>query len=195
MPPVQVVAVRLPSLSTPTDPSPAGGPVTEPPRPHAQRADAARAPLSTDHGAGHHTDDSADIDTDHRTPSRAAPRTDHDADHRDGRVTPDDALYLPRKQLTSAPRPLAEVRIDYPPGTPSGEFSAVLLLYIDDTGQVRRISLRSGQLTPGLEAAAKAAFFAARFAPGEVAGQPVRSIYPVEVNFVTQPIARDASPR
>jgi outer membrane biosynthesis protein TonB len=88
-----------------------------------------------------------------------------------------------------------EVRIDYPDGTPDGHFSAVLLLFVDETGRVRHIRVREGNLTPGLEAAARAAFYAASFTPGEQADRPVRSIYPVEVNFAAEPSARNAGTR
>ncbi len=103
------------------------------------------------------------------------------------------ASYLPRRLLTRKAEPLAEVRIDYPPGTPLGEFSAELLLFIDETGHVQLVRSRSNTLPHGLEAAARQAFHAVQFRPGEVDGQPVRSLYPVQVNFSVDAGARNAS--
>lgn len=111
----------------------------------------------------------------------------------DGNNGDDSASYLPRRWLTRKPEPQAEVRIDYPPGTPLGEFSAELLLFIDETGHVQRVRSRSATLPPGLEAAARQAFYAVQFRPGEVDGRPVRSLYPVQVNFSVDDGTRNAS--
>jgi hypothetical protein len=102
-----------------------------------------------------------------------------------------DDLFLPRSQLTQPPHALAEVQIDYPEGTPIGRFRAVLLLFIDETGKVRRIRVRDTGLPAGLEAAALAAFYAAGFTPGELEGRRVKSLYPVEVSFTAEPTVRN----
>jgi hypothetical protein len=75
------------------------------------------------------------------------------------------------------------VEIEYPQGAPAGNFRAALLLFIDETGQVRRVRARGAGLPADLEAAARSAFYATRFAPGEIDGQAVKSLYPVEVSF------------
>jgi hypothetical protein len=97
--------------------------------------------------------------------------------------TANDDRYLPRSALSNPARPMASVDIDYPDGAPIGDFRAVLLLYVDEAGKVQRVLGRDEPLPPSLEAAARAAFQATRFAPGELEGRAVKSIFPVEVIF------------
>jgi hypothetical protein len=107
----------------------------------------------------------------------------------------DDEFYLPRRRLTRAPRAMGQVLIDYPAGSPNGQFSAELLLYIDETGRVRHVRSRGAALPGGMEIAAREAFYAVPFSPGELNGRPVKSIYPVEVNFSADPTVRQIGPR
>jgi hypothetical protein len=95
-----------------------------------------------------------------------------------------DDVYLPRSALTKPARPTAPIEIAYPEGTPVGDYRAVLLLFVDETGRVRRMRVRDAGLPYGLERAASEAFLGATFEPGEHDGQAVKSIYTVEISFV-----------
>ncbi|MEY4750353.1 MAG: hypothetical protein RIQ60_2567 [Pseudomonadota bacterium] len=107
----------------------------------------------------------------------------------------DASLYLPRSQLDQPPRPLDLVEIDYPPGAPLGDFNAVLLLFVDESGRVQRIRVRDGSLPDSLERAAVMAFHAVQFAPGQRHGRAVKSLYPVAVDFSTADAVRNAGVR
>jgi hypothetical protein len=98
-----------------------------------------------------------------------------------------DADYLPRAALSRPARALDPIEIAYPEGSPAGDYRAVLLLFVDESGKVQRVRLRDPGLPLGLEDAARSAFMAAHFAPGEVDGRAVRSILAVEVNFNAMP--------
>jgi len=65
--------------------------------------------------------------------------------------------------------------------------TGVLALFIDELGVVRRVRAEGDALPPVLEAVATQAFLDARFKPGEVQGQPVRSLIRVEVVFDNTP--------
>jgi protein TonB len=93
--------------------------------------------------------------------------------------------YLPRSALDAGPRPLAPVIVAYPAGVPPGrdKVSMVLALYIDENGHVRRTEPQSEGLEPVFAQAAHDAFLQARFQPGELKGQAVKSRILIEVNF------------
>ena len=94
--------------------------------------------------------------------------------------------YLPRERLSVAPRPLASIDIPFPPevaGTVN--LATELSLFIDETGTVRRVRVDGAALPPALEDAARSSFLAARFAPGELDGAPVRALIRVAVSFET----------
>jgi hypothetical protein len=106
------------------------------------------------------------------------------ADARSMAGDPADDGYLPRPLLTVAPRADAPVVIPVPPGPVEvGQRVGVLVLYIDEQGRVRRIEAEPPLLPPAMERAAREAFAAARFSPGEVGGQVVKSRIRVEVTF------------
>lgn len=93
-------------------------------------------------------------------------------------------LYAPRSALSLAPRPTAALVVPFPPvGVPDGQYSAVLALFIDETGQVQRVRVESQGLPAALEEEARRTFMAARFSPGEIGGQPVKSVLRIEVAF------------
>lgn len=102
---------------------------------------------------------------------------------------PDDT-YLPRSALSAGPRPLGAVVVNYPLGVRAGgdKLSMVLALYIDENGHVRRTEPQGERLEPAFEQAANDAFLQARFQPGELQGQAVKSRILIEVSF-----ERDAS--
>lgn len=92
--------------------------------------------------------------------------------------------YWPRPDLTRPPVPRTVVAIDFPVGEPTpGRHKAVLALYIDDEGLVQRVDTSDAQLPEPYIAAARNAFLVARFEPGQIQGQPVRSLIHIEVQF------------
>jgi protein TonB len=92
--------------------------------------------------------------------------------------------YVPRPLLTIAPVAKAPVDIVMPSGVVEvGRRVGVLVLYIDEQGRVRRIEAEPPLLPPAMERAAREAFAAARFSPGQVDGQVVKSRIRVEVTF------------
>ncbi|CAN7476618.1 hypothetical protein [Rhizobacter sp. LjRoot28] len=97
----------------------------------------------------------------------------------------DETPYLRRGQLTRGPAPRDAVVLTYPmfEEDEQGRYTAVLALFIDETGRVQRIRVEPPGLPAPLEGAARRAFLAARFTPGEVDGRPVRSLIRIEVQF------------
>ncbi len=96
----------------------------------------------------------------------------------------DDAVYLPRRQLDQPPRPMASVDLFWPDdGPPAGHFVEVVSLFIDEAGVVQRVRIDGPGLPDSLQAVAREAFLRARFTPGLLAGQPVRSWIRLEVEF------------
>jgi hypothetical protein len=95
-----------------------------------------------------------------------------------------DSIYVPRKLLTTAPKPSAPVVIDYPAfDGESDQYTALFDLFIDDLGGVVRVVTATPELPGILSNAVREAFLAARFSPGEVDGHPVRSRMRIEVTF------------
>jgi hypothetical protein len=68
-------------------------------------------------------------------------------------------------------------------GPPAGRFNEVISLFIDEAGVVQRVRLDGPGLPDSLQAVAQDAFLHARFSPGLLAGQPVRSWIRLEVEF------------
>jgi len=97
--------------------------------------------------------------------------------------------YLPRPLLSVGPAASVPVLID----TPAGDFGVarhvgILSLFIDEDGVVRHVAGSDPLLPALLEQAAREAFMAARFTPGEVDGRPVKSRIRVEVVFDNTPL-------
>ncbi len=92
--------------------------------------------------------------------------------------------YVPRPQLTVPPIAQAPVIIASPPGEPpAGRQAGILSLFINEDGSVHHITADEPRLPPAFEAAAREAFMAARFKPGELDGEAVKSRLRVEVVF------------
>ena len=92
--------------------------------------------------------------------------------------------YLPRHMLTAPPRPASTVIIPYPPEVPGvGHHSGRIALYIDEHGTVRRVETLDQGLPPAMVDAARSAFMASTFVPGELNGAPARSRIELEVSF------------
>lgn len=98
--------------------------------------------------------------------------------------------YLPRSALTQAPQPIDMPELSYPSFEGDrGRYLAQLTLYIDEQGLVQRIDVRPADLPPALAETARRVFRAARFAPGQVDGRPVRSRLSIELTFESESAA------
>jgi protein TonB len=118
-------------------------------------------------------------------PASSAPATVAPVDTTDGGVE-----YMPRGLLSVVPVARGPVAIPYPRDGPAkGRFSTVLALFIDEGGLVRRVRVDGPDLPPALDAAAREAFLAVRWTPGEFEGRVVKSLIRVEVNFESDPVA------
>lgn len=99
--------------------------------------------------------------------------------------------YHARRELTRPPKPLTPIDIVFPPGVPApGRQSAVLAIYIDELGQVRKVHTQGDALPQAFEDAARNAFLSASFRAGELDGRAVKSFIHVEVVFDEQPAPR-----
>ncbi len=95
------------------------------------------------------------------------------------------AEYLPRSALSVVPLPLGEVLLAYPPGAPPGRHRGELTLFIDEQGSVQRVRIDSGEgeLPAVFQEAARQAFLAARFSPGEWQGRAAKARIRIAVEF------------
>jgi TonB family protein len=116
-------------------------------------------------------------------PAAPASATGNDAAMPPGRPEGED--YLPRSALTLAPQALGLVALSYPEEAPAGQHQGVLTLFIDEQGVVQRVRIESGdqELPPVFQEAARQAFLAARFTPGELQGRAVKSRIRIQVSF------------
>lgn len=104
--------------------------------------------------------------------------------------------YLPRPVLTVAPQPRAAVPLVVEPGAlPPGRIQAVLVLFIDEQGVVRRVRQEGNDLPPELEALARDGFMQAGFQPGELNGQAVKSRIRIEIVFESTETHADRTAR
>ena len=99
--------------------------------------------------------------------------------------------YVPRPLLTVPPVARTPVTFAAPDGEMiRGRHVGVLSLFIDEHGQVQRIEADDAVSLPdALAQAAREAFMAAQFAPGEIDGTAVKSSVRVEVVFDDAPFA------
>lgn len=91
--------------------------------------------------------------------------------------------YLPRSALTQPPQPRGEILIPYPEAAPAGRWRAVLTLFIDAEGQVRRVRVETPGLPGPFAEAARQAFMSAPYVPGRVHEQTVNARIAVEIEF------------
>ena len=85
--------------------------------------------------------------------------------------------YIARPFLSVGPAARTPVVLVAPPGTNgTARHVGVLSLFIDEQGVVKRIVADQPSLPPAYEEAAREAFMAARFSPGEVDGVQVNPI-------------------
>ena len=96
--------------------------------------------------------------------------------------------YVPRPLLSVAPVAQAPVILVAPLGeTRMVRHVGILSLFIDEEGRVQRIAANEPSLPPAFEQAAREAFMAAQFSPGQVDGRAVKSRLRVEVVFDSTP--------
>ena len=92
--------------------------------------------------------------------------------------------YVDASLLSTRPRPEGEIAIPEPEvGTYRGAFKAVLVVFIDETGNVAHVEVDRSDLPAEFEASAREAFARARFRPGMIGERPVRSRLRIEVGF------------
>ena len=102
--------------------------------------------------------------------------------------------YHARRELSRPPKALSPIDIVFPPGVPTpGRHAAVLAVYIDELGQVRKVRTEGEALPLAFEDAARNAFLSARFRAGELEGRNVKSFILVEVVFDEQAESRGLS--
>ncbi|WP_167481181.1 energy transducer TonB [Acidovorax cavernicola] len=91
---------------------------------------------------------------------------------------------MPRSQLSRPPIALTAIVLEPPPGELVGDrLVGILSLFIDEQGHVERVDAEEPTLPPAFEQAAREAFIAAEFSPGEIDGRAVKSRLRVEVVF------------
>ena len=96
--------------------------------------------------------------------------------------------YVPRIQLSMPPVAKTPIVLEPPPGEmAAGHLVGILLLFIDEQGRVQRVDAEGSTLPSAFEQAAREAFMAAEFSPGEVDGRAVKSSQRVEVVFDNTP--------
>lgn len=91
--------------------------------------------------------------------------------------------YLLASELHRHPIPLAAIRPEYPVGAEDMKGKVMLLVLINEGGGVDRAGVLAADPPGVFDASALAAFQFRRYAPGLVAGIPVRSQLLVEVSY------------
>jgi protein TonB len=154
--PVDAVAVKPPEPATPTAAMPEA-PVKSPP-----------------------TTQAADPDINpSRLPAQAVPN-----------VLPSvpvmlDTTWYSARQLDIQPKAQHSIDPDYPEAArlDGTEGAVTLLLRINELGEVKAVTVESGNPPGVFEASAKAAFETARFIPARLAGRPVRAEIRIRVTY------------
>lgn len=101
------------------------------------------------------------------------------------------AGYVPRGELTRAPRPLTTIPLPFPPEVEGlVDLRVRVTLFIDETGRVQRVRLDTPGVPPAFARTIIETFGQARFAPGEQGSVAVRSQLRLEVEFEANPRAR-----
>jgi len=94
-----------------------------------------------------------------------------------------DPVWYEARDLDLYPRPLTPVQPEYPPSAPGIVGEVTLLLQVDEFGLVNESSVVTAKPAGYFEEPALQAFQAARFAPAQREGHPVRSRIVVKVRF------------
>lgn len=92
--------------------------------------------------------------------------------------------YHPRSKLSAPPVPLQEITVQWPgERTLSERVAVIFILHIDEHGVVREVIPDTQKSLPGVDEAVKKAFLGAKFSPGRIGGESVRSRIRIEVVF------------
>jgi periplasmic protein TonB len=101
--------------------------------------------------------------------------------------------FVPRRYLTVVPKATTDITVFYPETSDSvGKRTAILALFIDESGVVQRVRIDGPPLPSDMEDAARNAFLSARFTPGEREGRIVKSLIRIEVTFELTPLPQAA---
>jgi protein TonB len=96
-----------------------------------------------------------------------------------------DPTYYPAKQLDVYPRPVAQIRLDYPASAVAARVDGrlMVLLLIDEFGAVTDASVVESRPEGFFEEATLEVLRAARFTPGEKLGRAVKSRVLLQINY------------
>ena len=96
-----------------------------------------------------------------------------------------DPTYYPAKQLDVYPRPLSQIRLDYPASAITAKVDGrlMVLLLIDEFGTVNEATVVESRPEGFFEEAALEVLRAARFTAAEKQGRPVKSRVLLQVNY------------
>lgn len=100
--------------------------------------------------------------------------------------------YYRSSQLTKHATPLRSIELDLPQGNPEPDSGVVVLnLWINALGIVVKSEIEHSDFSASYSDAVAAAFSQETYAPGEIEGMPVNSIYRVEIesDMITPSIA------
>jgi protein TonB len=96
-----------------------------------------------------------------------------------------DPTYYPAKQLDVYPRPVTQIRLDYPASAVVAKVDGrlMVLLLIDEFGAVNDASVVESRPEGFFEEATLEVLRAARFTPAEKQGRPVKSRVLLQINY------------
>lgn len=97
-----------------------------------------------------------------------------------------EAEYLPRPQLSIAPKVIGSLQFVYPDfAGDKGYYRFIVSLFIDEEGAVRRVRIESADVPLPIEYVVRQSLLNSRFSPGEVNGEHVRSHIRMELSFAS----------
>jgi TonB family protein len=91
--------------------------------------------------------------------------------------------WYPANALSHMPRPVTQFTPQAIPGDDGSGGKISLRLWIDETGNLDRISILGSELSEEFEKAALTAFRSMRFKPGEIDGVPVKSWVDIVIEY------------
>jgi protein TonB len=93
--------------------------------------------------------------------------------------------YYSAEELDERPLILQDVEPKWPNGATPGSGHVRLQLYLGENGKVETVEVVDSYPSGAFDTAAKEAFTAARFRPGMLGGEPVKSLVRLEILFGT----------
>ena len=105
----------------------------------------------------------------------------------DGVIPPTQEHYYKIRELDVIPRPISLITPRYPETVPASIRRGVVKLEIklDEDGVVTEVTVLGGEPPGYFEDAAREAFLNAKFTPGMKSGRKVRSLFTLQVHFVS----------